>query len=119
MNSYQAVLSPAGIWSIKSITPIPLGIPIESPTRLHRHLGGEATALAVGVPEVAPGRHTIADELFQLLCFWEATLLGAREKELAIEAYFENAPFTWHENHFAELRVERRKQLLRDPRGAQ
>jgi hypothetical protein len=37
MNSYQAVLSPAGIWSMRSITPIPLGIPIESSTWLEDH----------------------------------------------------------------------------------
>jgi hypothetical protein len=82
---------------------MPLGIPIGSSTGLHRRSRGEATALAVGVPEVAPRGHTITDELFEFLRFRETTLLGAREKKLPVEAYVENTPWTWHESYFAQL----------------
>lgn len=51
---------------MRSITPIPLGIPIGS-SRFDCRVRGDATALAVRVPEVALGRYTIANELLQLL----------------------------------------------------
>src|SRR5215472_2902778 len=116
MNSYHAVLSPAGIWSMRSITPIPLGIPIESSFST---AGAAATVLAVGVPEFAPRRHAIADKLLQLLGFREATLCGAGIQELAIQADFEHPPLTRYESDFTDLCLEGREQLLRDPSSPQ
>src|SRR5574339_819836 len=64
-------------------------------------------------------RDAIAHGLLELLRLGEAPRARAREDQLAVEAHVEHAAAAGHERHLAELRLERRQQLLREPGRAQ
>ena len=67
----------------------------------------------------ALGRHDIADALLELLDFREAPFALSRPDQPVVEANVEDATGSRNQRHFAELGLECREQLLRDPRGAQ
>ena len=69
--------------------------------------------------QAALGRHDIADALLELLDFRKAALGRSRPDQPAVEAHIEDATGSRNQGHFAELGLECREQLLRDPCGAQ
>src|SRR5262245_55102615 len=75
--------------------------------------------LAVDMPEIALGRHAVADALFQLCDLGESALIFARPYHVAADTHDEHAAGAGDERHAADLLLEGREQLLRHPGRAQ
>lgn len=68
--------------------------------------------------QVAIWVDSIADELLDFFSLWKAACLLAGENQLAIEADFQNAAFSWLEGHFSNIFRECRQQFLGEPSGS-
>src|SRR5882724_790795 len=76
---------------------------------------GIRTSSAVGVTEALAGRDGVADQLLELLDVGEAAAVVAGPEHGGADAHLEDAAGAGDERDLADLRLERRQQLLRHP----
>src|SRR2546425_8436345 len=74
---------------------------------------------AVGVTKALAGGEGVADQLLELLDVGEAPAVVAGPEHGGADAHLEDAADAGHERDLADLRLERRQQLLRPPRRPQ
>src|SRR3989449_9483147 len=77
------------------------------------------TSSAVGVTKALAGGEGVADQLLELLDVGEAAAIVAGPEHGGADAHLEDAAGAGHERDLADLRLERRQQLLRHPRRPQ
>src|SRR4051794_17463258 len=75
-------------------------------------------ARAIAVTEAAVRRHAVADPLLDQLGVDRRTVSAPRPDRLAVHPHLEHAAGAGDERHLAQLLLEGRQHLLRQPRGA-
>src|ERR1700682_2475455 len=74
---------------------------------------------AIGVAEAFAGGDGVANELLEFFHVGKSAAVVTRPEHRRANAHLEDAAGAGHERDLADLRLERRQQLLRRPRRAQ